>query len=262
MIPTQRSIEAYDDAWKARAAAELARARAGDIATVSNQTAAYFLGVHYITLGKWRQRTPPLGPPFIKTDAQDGSMATNQHVRYKWSDLEAWLDARKGASHKERKAAKELDDLVRLRRELELELEIQQAKDDIARLRRKLSTKGLGFASLADCTEPHEWVARQGLIVGHVLTVSGAELDAALEEGQGVVVLSLEEALGEPWRDAQRQPFADAFAQALQGAQARAGEGLVRSERAKAERELAALEGAIGMPPSTPMSSLDKGGMP
>lgn len=245
MINAQRSIEAYDASWQAAAAAELARARAGEVATVSNRAAAHFLGIHYITLGKWRQRTPPLGPPFLKTDAQSGSMATNQHVHYKLSDLEAWLDARKGASHRERKAARELDELARLRRELELELELQQARDDIARLRRKLSAKGLGFASLADCTDPHEWVMRDGLIVGHVLTVSDADLSLALDDPEGIAVLSLEEALGEMWLDAQRQPFATAFAHSLEGAQRRAGEGLVRSEQAKAGRELAALEGAL-----------------
>lgn len=249
MITAQRTIEQFDVQWEAAADAEILEAKGGRVLTVSNRAAARYLGVHYITLGKWRNRTPPKGPLFIKGEAEDGSMAANQHVHYKFQDIEVWLDARKGTSYKERKGLQELEDLGRMRRELELQLEIQSAKDEIARLRKRIGAKGLAFATLADCAELHDWTVHDGAITGHVLTVSDAELARALV-GDGIVSLTIEEALGEAWTDAeQRNAFGEAMEVAITGARQRAGKGLEASVEDKNSREREAIEKALGPPP-------------
>ncbi|MGV7165011.1 hypothetical protein [Xanthomonas citri] len=134
-----------------------------------------------------------------------------------------------------------VEELERLRqqaRELELQLELQAIKDQVARMTRKAG-RVLALTTVKEClTVPHDWVLVGGRLVGHVLTVPGDVLtavtaaDGASEAngtseanvahpGVGSEVgemwtATLEEALQERWVDNEaRDPFSKAMDTAL-----------------------------------------------
>lgn len=115
---------------------ELERAKAGLTPSVSSKAAARFLGVHVDTLGQWRRRTPPLGPQFQK-GAGDNEGGANQHVRYRFVDLEEWQSARTGRTVRERRLMDELERLRQRARELEMELELQSLREKVARMTKR-----------------------------------------------------------------------------------------------------------------------------
>lgn len=196
-IETVRSEEHYRAKLQRALDQELSRAAAGLTPTVSTKAAAQFLGIHFDTLGEWRRRSPPLGPPFQK-GAGSLQGGANQHVRYLYEDLVEWQHARLGRSAKERRLASEEDALRQQIRELERELAVKTGRAELERLKKAVG-KGLSFLSLKDCVSvSHNWVVSDGRIVGHVLAISEELLDLALDEGN-VWDASLSDALLEAW---------------------------------------------------------------
>lgn len=197
MIEVVRSEEEYRALADAALDRELERAKAGLTPSVSSKAAARFLGVHVDTLGQWRRRTPPLGPAFQK-GAGDNEGGANQHVRYLMSDLEEWQSARKGRTVKERRLVDELERVRQRARELEMELELQSLRDQVARMTKKTG-RVLALETVRECMQlRHEWVVAEGLIEGHVLTVADEKLAEALEKGL-VIEATLYQSLTLPW---------------------------------------------------------------
>jgi len=197
MIEAIRSEEEYRALADAALDKELERAKAGVTPSVSSKAAARFLGVHVDTLGQWRRRTPPLGPAFQK-GAGDNEGGANQHVRYRFTDLEQWQSIRTGRTVKERRLVDELERVRQRARELEMELELQSLRDQVARMTKKAG-RVLALETAGECLHAtHHWVVADGCISGHVLTVSADVLNGALEAG-GVLDGTLNEVLGMPW---------------------------------------------------------------
>ncbi|WP_386338353.1 nucleotide-binding protein [Xanthomonas citri pv. citri] len=237
MIEVVRNEEDYRALLEAALDQELERARGGLTQAVSTKAAARFLGVHFDTLGEWRRRSPPLGPPFQKGAGHTGGGA-NQHVRYLYKDLLEWQKARASKTPKERRLVDELERLRQQARELELQLELQAVKDQVARMTRK-ARRVLALTTVKEClTVQHDWVLVGGRLVGHVLTVPDdvlaavTALDRANEAndtreaniahtGSGsevgeVWTATLEEALQDPRVDNEaRDPFSEAMDTAL-----------------------------------------------
>ncbi|KTF40813.1 hypothetical protein [Xanthomonas translucens] len=210
MIEVVRSEKEYRALADAALDRELERAKAGLTPSVSSKAAARFLGVHVDTLGQWRRRTPPLGPAF-KKGAGENEGGANQHVRYRFIDLEEWQSARTGRTVKERRLVDELERVRQRARELEMELDLQSLREKVARMTRKAG-RVLALETVKDCVEiTQEWIVADGLIVGHVLTVSDSVLEQALEVGV-VFDATLEDALALPWCDNEaRDTFAIKF---------------------------------------------------
>ncbi len=213
-IETVRSEEDYRAKLQRALDRELSRAAAGLTPTVSTKAAAQFLGIHFDTLGEWRRRSPPLGPPFQK-GAGSLQGGANQHVRYLYEDLVEWQRARLGRSAKERRLASEEDALRQQIRELERELAVKTGRAEAERLKKAIG-KSLSFLTLQDCVSvSHDWAVSKGRIAGHVLAVSEEVLDRALEEGS-VWDASLSEALLEAWVNVDaRDPYDAAMSAAL-----------------------------------------------
>jgi len=205
-IETVRSEDDYRTKLQCALDQELSRAAAGLTLAVSTKAAAQFLGVHFDTLGEWRRRSPPLGPPFQKGAGQVGGRA-NQHVKYLYQDLVDWRQARAGKTAKERRLITEGDTLQQQIKELELELALAEMKAKLAKL-KKAAGRTLALATLADCASvTHEWALIDGEIAGHVLTVSDEVLDQALDGGE-IWEGTLADALLEPWSSVDaRDPF-------------------------------------------------------
>lgn len=218
-IELQRTEEQYLALQATAVDRELERAAAGlPPPTVSTKAAAKFLGVHFDTLGEWRRRSPPLGPPFQKGAGQVGA-GLNQHVRYLYADLVEWQNARLGKSPKERRLQNDLDLAQQRVRELELELSLRQAKEELAKLQKKLG-RIANLATLQDvAVMSHDWALVGDRIAGHVLTVDDVTIAQALAEGD-VWEGTIEDALAQPWvsTDA-RQSYQDAFVAVLTNAQ-------------------------------------------
>ncbi len=199
MIEVVRSEEEYRALADAALDRELERARAGLTPSVSSKAAARFLGVHFDTLGEWRRRSPPLGPPFQKGAGGVG-IGSNQHVRYVYADLIEWQAARTGKTIKERRLLDELERLKQKARELEIELELQSIRDHVARMTKKAG-RILALETAKECLETgHDWVVVDGVVIGHVLTAPGMILDDALKLGS-VLHATLSEVLAWPWTD-------------------------------------------------------------
>lgn len=248
MIETVRTEEDYRAKLQRALDQELSRAAAGLTPTVSTKAAAQFLGVHFDTLGEWRRRSPPLGPPFQK-GAGSLQGGANQHVRYLYEDLVEWQHARLGRSAKERRLASEEDALRQQIRELERVLAVRAGRAELERLKKAVG-KGLSFLSLQDCVSvSHNWVVSDGRIAGHVLAVSEEVLDRALEEG-AVWDASLSEALLEAWVNVDaRDPYDVAMSAALDDV-----EKLLTMARATARQD--ALAGSL--PEPAPATAADE----
>ncbi|HID9489609.1 nucleotide-binding protein [Stenotrophomonas maltophilia] len=218
-IELQRTEEQYLALQATAVGRELERAAAGlPPPTVSTKAAAKFLGVHFDTLGEWRRRSPPLGPPFQKGAGQVGA-GLNQHVRYLYSDLVEWQNARLGKSPKERRLQNDLDLAQQRVRELELELALRQAKNELAKLQKKLG-RIANLTTLHDvAVVSHDWAMLHGRIAGHVLTVEDATLERALADGH-VWEGTVEDALAQPWTSTEaREVYQDAFVAVLTSTQ-------------------------------------------
>lgn len=89
-----------------------------------------------------------------------------------------WQKARASKTPKERRLLDELERLRQQARELELQLELQAVKDQVARMTRKAG-RVLALTTVREClTVQHDWVLVGGRLVGHVLTVPGNVLTA------------------------------------------------------------------------------------
>lgn len=218
-IELQRTEEQFLTLQATALDRELERAAVGlPPPTVSTKAAAKFLGVHFDTLGEWRRSSPPMGPPFQKGAGQVGG-GLNRHVRYLYSDLVEWQNARTGKTPKERRLQNELDQAQQRLREHELELALRQAKDELAKLQKKLGCIA-ALTTLQDVAmETHEWALIGDRIAGHVLAVDDVTLAQALAEGD-VWEGTVEDALAQPWTSTDnRQPYQDAFLSVLTSTQ-------------------------------------------
>lgn len=228
-IELKRSEDDYRAQRAAAVDRELERAGAGlPPPTVSTKAAAKYLDVHVDTLGEWRRRSPPLGPPYQK-GAGDVGGGANQHVRYLFDDLVAWRQGRAHTSSKERRLLDELAAWERKRREVELELALQDAKGELARLQKKLGRIAKLETVHDIAVTPHEWALVGGRVAGHVLAVDDTVLASALDQGD-VWHATVETALTQaPWTTNEaRGPYVDAFEGVLQGV-----EDALRAARAR-----------------------------
>lgn len=225
---------------------ELAQARAGERASVSSKAAARYLGKHVKTLQEWRRKSPPEGPAFEKGPMGGGS--GNEHVHYPWEALVDWKSSRHGLTPRKRRVLDELDSLKQRERELELEEELRA-------LRRRVSTleanarkrKTLGFASITDLAEEHDWVMADGLVLGHVLTVSDEDLARAIAGSvDNILSMPVTEALGLPWASYEgREPVEEVVQAALAGISGAMTRGAEDGERMRAQQLLRELEEAV-----------------
>lgn len=206
MIKQMRTREDYQTKVEQAIQREISLAQEGQIAAVSSKAAAFYLGKHKDTLADWRQ-PPPKGPPFDK--GADGIGVRNEHVSYPWPELVAWKKGRAGKTARERKLQGEIEKTLQQAREADLQVQLQEARDQLARLSKKLGRK-LGFATVADCASQEDWVSDGQRLIGHVLTVDDATLDAALDADQ-VISASLAEALTHPWEQGALAPFLSAW---------------------------------------------------
>lgn len=233
MIEVVRSKEQYRALADAALDRELERAKARLTPAVSSKAAARFLGVHVDTLGQWRRRTPPLGPAFQK-GAGDNEGGANQHVRYRFVDLEEWQSARTGKTVKERRLMDELERVRQRARELEIELELQSLRDQIARMTKKVG-RVLALETAKECLQnTHHWVVAEGRVLGHVLTVPAEALEIALEGGD-VLDATLNEVLGMPWVNSDKR---DVFAQQMNQALGELTGRLAQERSAQRSRDL------------------------
>ncbi|OBU57342.1 hypothetical protein [Stenotrophomonas maltophilia] len=217
MLDLVRGEKEYRTLADAALDRELERAKAGLTPSLSTKAAARYLGVHFDTLGQWRRRTPPAGPPFVK-GAGRAAGGANEHVRYPYTELVAWQASRVGRSVKERRLIDELDAAQQRVRELEIELALRQARDDASRLQKKLGR----IASLATLDDvavfTHEWALVDGRVAGHVLVVSDDVLSGALDSGD-VWDATVEIALQAPWVDGETlEPYHVAYGEVLKAA--------------------------------------------
>lgn len=250
-----RSEEAYRALAADRISKEIEDAKAGVRSSVGTKAAARILNVHFDTLSDWRNRSPPKGPPFGKGSESEGS--GNESVRYNYQALIEWDKTRQGLTTKEKRLIDELEALRQKTRELELELQVQEAKDQLAKLKKKLGRK-LDFATLADCLMPEDWAVHGGLVMGHVLTVDDATLIRALDDDT-VFTGSLDAALSLPWADeVAREPFASAMASALADAGSRHDAANVMGADLQQHRERERLRGSTPLP-SNPTDRGSKG---
>jgi HD-GYP domain-containing protein (c-di-GMP phosphodiesterase class II) len=179
---------------EARCQKELDDVRSGLRKDVSTVAAAHYLGIHASTLSELRMRG--IGP---KGSVANTSGASNARVRYTIDELDMWNASRTGSGYKEVQQRSELAKAKATAELLALELELQEARAEIARLRKKMANRGLAFAALPDLFDKHDWVMDdEGAVVGHVLTVSDSALASHWE---GVTTLSLHDALRLPWSD-------------------------------------------------------------
>lgn len=89
-----------------------------------------------------------------------------------------------------------------------MELELQSLRDQVARMTRKAG-RVLALDTVRECIDVrHEWIFKNGLVVGHVLVADEGALVDALQSGD-VLHASLDDVLSLPWVDhATRSPFA------------------------------------------------------
>ncbi len=124
------------------------------------------------------------------------------------TSLEEWQSARTGRTVKERRLVDELERVKQRARELEMELELQSLREQVARMTRKTG-RVLALDTVRECIDVrHEWIFKNGLVVGHVLVADEGALVDALQSGD-VLHASLDDVLVLPWSDnGARSPFA------------------------------------------------------
>lgn len=240
-----RSEEDYQALAADRISKQIEDARAGLRSSVGTKAAARILNVHFDTLSDWRNSIPPKGPPFGKGSDSEGK--GNEWVQYNYQALIEWDKNRQGLTTKEKRLIDELEALRQKTRELELELQVQEAKDQLAKLKKKLGRK-LDFSTLANCAASEDWVMHGGMVLGHVLTVDDSELIRSLDE-DNVFTGSLDAVLSLPWLDeAAREPFASAMEGALADAVSRHDKGYQSGLDAQRKREREQLGAATAQP--------------
>ena len=250
-----RSEEDYQALVADRISKQIEDARAGLRSSVGTKAAARILNVHFDTLSDWRNSIPPKGPPFGKGSDSEGR--GNEWVQYNYLALIEWDKNRQGLTTKEKRLIDELEALRQRTRELELELQVQEAKDHLAKLKKKIGRK-LDFSTLANCTTAEDWAIQDGMVMGHVLTVNDSDLIRALDDDD-VFTGSLDAALSLPWHDeAAREPFASAMEDALADAGSRHEAGYQTGLDAQRKREREKLRVATA-PPLMPTDRGTKG---
>lgn len=133
--------------------------------------------------------------------SSSGGLGQTAKVFYKLADLDEWREQLSASSYKERKiksavAAKKTELAL-----LELELENKGLQSEIARLRRLLDKKSMGFAGIHDATSALPWILDdKSRVLGTVYDLSDEDVISALTEAR-IEHLSALEALELQWAD-------------------------------------------------------------
>ncbi len=194
----KRDAEGYQSLRTNELEAEIERAKSGAIQSVGREAASYYLGIHTRTLSRYNAQG--MGPKSTSLSSS-GGLGQTAKVFYKLTDLDEWREQLSASSYKERKiksavAAKKTELAL-----LELELENKGLQSEIARLKRLLDKKSMGFAGIHDATSALPWILDdKSRVLGTVYDLSDEDVISALTEAR-IEHLSALDALELQWAD-------------------------------------------------------------
>ncbi|MDH2177985.1 hypothetical protein [Stenotrophomonas sp. GD03654] len=194
----KRDAEGYQSLRTNELEAEIERAKSGAIQSVGREAASYYLGIHTRTLSRYNAQG--MGPKSTSLSSS-GGLGQTAKVFYKLTDLDEWREQLSASSYKERKiksavAAKKTELAL-----LELELENKGLQSEIARLKRLLDKKSMGFAGIHDATTALPWILDdKSRVLGTVYDLSDEDVISALTEAR-IEHLSALEVLELQWAD-------------------------------------------------------------
>lgn len=194
----KRDAEGYQSLRTNELEAEIERAKSGAIQSVGREAASYYLGIHTRTLSRYNAQG--MGPKSTSLSIS-GGLGQTAKVFYKLTDLDEWREQLSASSYKERKiksavAAKKTELAL-----LELELENKGLQSEIARLKRLLDKKSMGFAGIHDATTALPWILDdKSRVLGTVYDLSDEDVISALTEAR-IEHLSALEVLELQWAD-------------------------------------------------------------
>ncbi|MDH1791565.1 hypothetical protein N5D45_06985 [Stenotrophomonas sp. GD03819] len=197
-VTLKRDADGYQALRASELEAEIERAKSGAIQSVGREAASYYLGIHTRTLSRYNAQG--MGPKSTSLSSS-GGLGQTAKVFYKLADLDEWREQLSASSYKERKiksavAAKKTELAL-----LELELENKGLQSEIARLRRLLDKKSMGFAGIHDATSSLPWIHDdKSRLLGTVYDLSEEDVISALTEAR-IEHLSALEALELQWAD-------------------------------------------------------------
>ncbi|CCP15438.1 TPA: hypothetical protein ACG4NT_000022 [Stenotrophomonas maltophilia] len=197
-VTLKRDADGYQALRASELEAEIERAKSGAIQSVGREAASYYLGIHTRTLSRYNAQG--MGPKSTSLSSS-GGLGQTAKVFYKLSDLDEWREQLSASSYKERKikssvAAKKTELAL-----LELELENKGLQSEIARLKRLLDKKSIGFAGIHDATFTLPWIFDDhSRLLGTVYDLSDEDVISALTDCR-IEYLSPLEALELQWAD-------------------------------------------------------------
>lgn len=197
-VTLKRDADGYQALRASELDAEIERAKSGAIQSVGREAASYYLGIHTRTLSRYNAQG--MGPKSTSLSSS-GGLGQTAKVFYKLTDLDEWREQLSASSYKERKiksavAAKKTELAL-----LELELENKGLQSEIARLKRLLDKKSMGFAGIHDATSALPWILDdKSRVLGTVYDLRDEDVISALTESR-VEHLSALDALELQWAD-------------------------------------------------------------
>ncbi|HDS1367055.1 TPA: hypothetical protein ACG4ML_000442 [Stenotrophomonas maltophilia] len=197
-VTLKRDADGYQSLRTNELEAEIERAKSGAIQSVGREAASYYLGIHTRTLSRYNAQG--MGPKSTSLSSS-GGLGQTAKVFYKLTDLDEWREQLSASSYKERKiksavAAKKTELAL-----LELELENKGLQSEIARLKRLLDKKSMGFAGIHDATTALPWILDdKSRVLGTVYDLSDEDVISALTEAR-IEHLSALEVLELQWAD-------------------------------------------------------------
>jgi len=197
-ITIQRDGPQYQSLRNAALEEEIERARAGSIQSVGREAAAFYLKIHTRTLSRYNAQG--IGPK-SNSLSSGGGMGQSAKVFYRLEGLDEWREGLSSSSFKERKLKMEAGAKHKEVETLRLEIEVKELNAEVARLKRLLSKKSMGFAGIHDATADISWVLdEQGRVLGTVYDLTDTQVQSALRKAQ-VEHLTALEALELQWAD-------------------------------------------------------------
>lgn len=236
-ITIQRDGTQYQSLRNAALEEEIERARAGSIQSVGREAAAYYLKIHTRTLSRYNAQG--IGPKSTSLSS-GGGMGQSAKVFYRIEDLDEWREGLSSSSFKERKLKMEAGAKHKEVETLRLEIEVKELNAEVARLKRLLSKKSMGFAGIHDATADLSWVLdEQGRVLGTVYDRTDTQVQSALRTSH-IERLTALEALELQWADIEVfRIFADSVRAALASGMNDLDELLAaRNQRAELMRHL------------------------
>jgi len=197
-ITIQRDGPQYQSLRNAALEDEIERARAGSIQSVGREAAAFYLKIHTRTLSRYNAQG--IGPKSTSLSS-GGAMGQSAKVFYRLEDLDEWREGLSSSSYKERKLKMDAGAKHKEVETLRLEIEVKELNAEVARLKRLLSRKSMGFAGIHDATGHLSWLMDEhGRILGTVYDRPDTEVRSALKTSQ-IERLTALEALEQQWAD-------------------------------------------------------------